>query len=77
MAALKVDRSSGFGYLYCKVASSDLSTSSGNILIDWTTEQPVIRLQVCDEKGAVVLQQRTMMNHTHACRSDGAIGVSP
>ena len=34
----------------------------GNILIDWTVEDPVIRLQVCDEKGTVVLQQRNALN---------------
>ncbi len=34
----------------------------GNILIDWTAEDPVIRLQVCDEKGTVVLQQRNPLS---------------
>lgn len=34
----------------------------GNILIDWTTDDPVIRLQVCDEKGTVVLQQRNKLS---------------
>ena len=34
----------------------------GNILVDWTVEDPVIRLQVCDEKGAVVLQQRNSLS---------------
>ena len=34
----------------------------GNILIDWTVEDPVVRLQVCDEKGAVVLQQRNLLS---------------
>jgi len=33
----------------------------GNILIDWTVENPVIRIQVCDEKGTVVLQQRNAL----------------
>jgi hypothetical protein len=37
-------------------------TNYGNILIDWTAEQPVIRLQVCDEKGGVVLQQRAVLS---------------
>ena len=32
------------------------------VLIDWTVEDPVIRLQVCDEKGAVVLQQRNRLS---------------
>jgi alkaline phosphatase D len=34
----------------------------GNLLIDWTVSDPVIRLQVCDEKGAVVLQQRARLS---------------
>ena len=34
----------------------------GNILIDWTKEDPVIRMQVCDEKGVVVLQQRAALS---------------
>lgn len=34
----------------------------GNLTIDWTAEDPVIRLQVCDEKGAVVLQQRALLS---------------
>ena len=34
----------------------------GNILIDWTAADPIIRLQVCDEKGAVVLQQRNLLS---------------
>lgn len=33
----------------------------GNILIDWSATDPVIRLQVCDEKGAVMLQHRTTL----------------
>ena len=34
----------------------------GNILIDWTVANPVVRLQVCDEKGTVVLQQRNSLS---------------
>jgi alkaline phosphatase D len=34
----------------------------GNILIDWESADPVIRIQICDEQGAVVLQQRTALS---------------
>jgi len=34
----------------------------GNIKIDWSADDPVIRLQVCDEVGTVVLQQRTSLS---------------
>ncbi len=34
----------------------------GNLLIDWDSPDPVIRLQVCDEKGTVVLQQRAQLS---------------
>lgn len=34
----------------------------GNILIDWTSDDPIIRMQVCDEKGTVVLQQRATLS---------------
>jgi alkaline phosphatase D len=34
----------------------------GNITIDWSADDPVIRLQVCDEVGTVVLQQRTSLS---------------
>ena len=41
-------------------------TNFGSILIDWDQPDPVIRLQVRDEKGDVVLQQRaslSQLNH--------------
>ena len=41
-------------------------TNFGSILIDWEQPDPVIRLQVRDEKGDVVLQQRaslSQLNH--------------
>jgi alkaline phosphatase D len=34
----------------------------GNILIDWESEDPVIRIQICDLEGTVVLQQRTTLS---------------
>ncbi|MBI1902199.1 MAG: alkaline phosphatase D family protein, partial [Planctomycetia bacterium] len=34
----------------------------GQITIDWKQEDPLVRLQVCDEKGAVVLQQRVPLS---------------
>ncbi len=41
-----------------RVGLTFFDTNYGNILIDWTKDDPVIRMQVCDEKGGVVLQQR-------------------
>ena len=49
-----------------RVGLTFFDTNYGNILIDWTAEQPVIRLQVCDEKGGVVLQQRAMLSDLQA-----------
>lgn len=34
----------------------------GNILVDWTAPDPVVRLQVCDEQGTVMLQHRTTLS---------------
>lgn len=34
----------------------------GNILIDWEAADPVIRIQICDEQGTVVLQQRALLS---------------
>lgn len=33
----------------------------GNILIDWSAPDPIVRLQVCDEQGAIMLQHRTSL----------------
>jgi alkaline phosphatase D len=41
----------------------------GNILIDWESPDPVIRLQICDEQGAVVLQQRTLLSQLRSPRA--------
>ena len=40
-------------------------TNFGSILIDWDQPDPVIRLQVRDEKGDVVLQQRVSLSQLH------------
>ncbi len=32
------------------------------IRIDWSEPDPILRLQVCDEKGGVVLQQKTRLS---------------
>jgi alkaline phosphatase D len=34
----------------------------GNILIDWDSADPVIRVQICDEQGALVLQHRMLLS---------------
>ncbi|MBL8816076.1 MAG: alkaline phosphatase family protein [Planctomyces sp.] len=34
----------------------------GNLLIDWSQPDPAIRIQVCDEKGGVVLQQKLLLS---------------
>ncbi len=45
-----------------RVGLTFFDVNYGNILVDWTAADPIIRLQVCDEKGAVVLQQRTALS---------------
>lgn len=45
-----------------RVGLTFFDTNFGRILIDWSAADPVIRLQVCDEKGTVVLQQRTTLS---------------
>ena len=37
-------------------------TNFGAILIDWDQSDPVVRLQVRDEKGGVVLQHRVSLS---------------
>lgn len=55
-----------------RVGLTFFDVNYGNILIDWTTADPMIRLQVCDEKGAVVLQQRVPLSQLHPKQdSDG------
>jgi alkaline phosphatase D len=45
-----------------RVGLTYFDVNFGNIRIDWTADDPILRLQVCDEKGAVVLQQRTTLS---------------
>lgn len=41
-----------------RVGLTYFETNFGMIRIDWDAADPVLRLQICDEQGAVVLQQR-------------------
>jgi len=45
-----------------RVGLTYFDVNFGNVVIDWNLPDPVIRLQVCDEKGAVVLQQRVKLS---------------
>ncbi len=45
-----------------RVGLTYFDVNYGNIRIDWTAADPVIRLQICDEKGSVVLQQRSTLS---------------
>ena len=45
-----------------RVGLQYFDTNFGSILIDWEQPDPVIRLQVRDEKGDVVLQQRVSLS---------------
>ncbi|HQZ63667.1 MAG TPA: alkaline phosphatase D family protein [Planctomycetaceae bacterium] len=49
-----------------RVGLTFFDVNYGNILIDWTKDDPVIRMQVCDEKGGVVLQQRVSLSELQA-----------
>lgn len=49
-----------------RVGLTYFDTNSGMILIDWTQADPVLRLQVCDEQGGVVLQQRVKLSELQA-----------
>ena len=40
-------------------------TNFGTILIDWEQPDPVVRLQVREEKGQVVLQHRVTISQLH------------
>jgi len=44
-----------------RVGLTYFDVNFGAVMIDWTEPDPVIRLQVRDEKGGVVLQQRTSL----------------
>lgn len=45
-----------------RVGLTYFDVNFGNLLIDWSQPDPVLRLQVCDQQGAVVLQQRTTLS---------------
>lgn len=49
-----------------RVGLTYFDTNSGMIRIDWSQPDPVLRLQVCDEKGGVVLQQRVKLSELKA-----------
>jgi alkaline phosphatase D len=46
-----------------RVGLTYFDVNFGNVLIDWEQADPVIRLQVRDEKGDIVLQQRLRLSH--------------
>ena len=45
-----------------RVGLTFFDVNYGNIVIDWSAADPIVRLQVCDEAGAVVLQQRASLS---------------
>lgn len=45
-----------------RVGLTFFDVNSGNIQIDWDLPDPLVRLQVRDEKGAVVLQQKVTLS---------------
>ena len=45
-----------------RVGLTWFDTNYGNILVDWSAADPVIRVQICDQSGAVVLQQRLLLS---------------
>ncbi len=45
-----------------RVGLTWFDTNYGNILVDWSAVDPVIRMQICDQSGAVVLQQRLLLS---------------
>lgn len=49
-----------------RVGLTYFDTNFGMIRIDWSQPDPVLRLQVCDEKGGVVLQQRLTLSQLQA-----------
>ena len=46
-----------------RVGLTFFEANFGTILVDWNQPSPVVRLQVRDEKGAVVLQQRVTLDN--------------
>jgi alkaline phosphatase D len=49
-----------------RVGLTYFDTNFGAVVIDWEQTDPVIRLQVCDEAGGVVLQQRLSLSELRA-----------
>jgi len=49
-----------------RVGLTFFDVNFGSVLIDWTAADPIVRLQVRDEKGAVVLQQRLLLSQLRA-----------
>lgn len=49
-----------------RVGLTFFDVNFGNVLIDWEAADPVIRCQVRDEQGGVVLQQRLMLSQLRA-----------
>lgn len=46
-----------------RIGLTYFDTNFGSVHVDWTQPDPLVRLQVRDEKGAVVLQQRFPLSH--------------
>ncbi len=49
-----------------RVGLTYFDTNSGMIQIDWSEADPVLRFQICDELGGVVLQQRVRLSELRA-----------
>lgn len=49
-----------------RVGLTYFDVNFGNVLIDWEVADPVVRLQVREEKGGVVLQQRLKLSQLRA-----------
>ncbi|MBM4070458.1 MAG: alkaline phosphatase family protein [Planctomycetes bacterium] len=49
-----------------RVGLTYFDVNFGNVLIDWESADPVVRLQVREEKGGVVLQQRLKLSQLRA-----------
>ncbi len=51
-----------------RVGLTYFDTNFGIIQIDWSEVDPLLRLQVCDERGGVVLQQRVRLSELRASK---------
>jgi len=49
-----------------RVGLTYFETNFGVVLVDWSQSDPVVRIQVRDEKGGVVLQQRVKLSELQA-----------